>query len=276
MENYQNLIEKAYELILVYGPKIVLAIIVLVVGLWIINRFTKVSRKVMTARNVNVSLIGFVSSLANLGLKALLLISVAGMIGIQTTSFIAVLGAAGLAVGLALQGTLANFAGGVMVLIFKPYQVGDLIQAQGHLGVVKEIHIFVTIMLSPESKTIIIPNGAISNGDITNFTTEGKIRVDMVFGISYESNIKKAKEILMNILINHPKVLKDPAPFVGVKELGDSSVNLAVRPHAKPEDYWAVYFDVYEAGKIALDEGGITIPFPQMDIHFDKNSLVTN
>ncbi len=272
MENYQGLIDKALELILVYGPKIILAIIVLIVGLWIINRFTKMTRKVMTARNVNVSLVGFVSSLTNLGLKALLLISVAGMVGIQTTSFIAILGAAGLAVGLALQGTLANFAGGVMVLIFKPYQVGDVIQAQGHLGVVKEIHIFVTVLLSPESKTIIIPNGAISNGDITNFTTEGKIRVDMVFGISYDSDIKKAKDILMKIMTSHPKVMKDPAPFVGVKELADSSVNLAVRPFANPADYWTVYFDVYEAGKIALDEGGITIPFPQMDVHFEKQS----
>ena len=274
MEKYQNLIEKAYEMLLVYGPKILLALIVLILGLWIINRLTKVAKKVMTNQNVNVSLIGFVASFTNIGLKVLLLVSVAGMIGIQTTSFIAILGAAGLAIGLALQGTLANFAGGVMILIFQPYKVGDLIQAQGHLGVVKEIHIFVTILLSPENKTIIIPNGAISNGDITNFTTEGKIRVDMTFGISYESNIKKAKDILMGIMKSHPKVLQDPAPFVGVKELADSSVNLAVRPHAKPEDYWEVYFDVYENGKIALDEGGITIPFPQMDVHFDKNAAI--
>ncbi|WP_372773202.1 mechanosensitive ion channel family protein [Mangrovibacterium sp.] len=273
MENYQNLVEKAYEVLLVYGPKVVLAIIVLIVGLWIINRFTKVTRNVMTVKSVNVSLILFVSSLINIGLKVLLVISVAGMIGIQTTSFIAVLGAAGLAIGLALQGTLANFAGGVMILIFKPYKVGDLIQAQGHLGVVKEIHIFVTILLSPESKTIIIPNGAISNGDITNYTTEGKIRVDMVFGISYESNIKKAKEILMGVVKSHPKVLTDPAPFIGVKELADSSVNLAVRPYTKPGDYWEVYFHVYEEGKIALDKGGITIPFPQMDVHFDRQMV---
>jgi len=270
MENYQNLIDKAYELILTYGPKIVLAILVLIIGLWIINRFTRVVRKMMEARNVNVSLIGFVSSLTNIGLKALLLISVAGMIGIQTTSFIAILGAAGLAIGLALQGTLANFAGGVMVLVFKPYKVGDLIQAQGHLGVVKEIHIFVTILLSPEKKTIIIPNGAISNGDITNFTTEGEIRVDMTFGISYSSNIKKAKEVLLKVMQDHPNVLKDPAPFVGVSALADSSINLAVRPFAKPEDYWTVYFDIYENGKEALDKAGITIPFPQMDVHLNK------
>ena len=270
MENYQNLIDKAYELILTYGPKIVLAILVLIIGLWIINRFTRGVRRMMETRKVNISLIGFVSSLTNIGLKVLLLISVAGMIGIQTTSFIAILGAAGLAIGFALQGTLSNFAGGVMVLIFKPYNVGDLIQAQGHLGVVKEIHIFVTILLSPEKKTIIIPNGAISNGDITNFTTEGIIRVDMTFGISYSSNIKKAKEVLLKVMEEHPNVLKDPAPFVGVSALADSSINLAVRPHAKPEDYWTVYFDVYENGKEALDKAGITIPFPQMDVHLNK------
>lgn len=276
MENYQNLVEKAQNLILDYGPKVVLAIVVLLIGLWIISRVTKITRKLMIKQNINVSLIGFVCSLVNIGLKALLIVSVAGMIGIQTTSFIAVLGAAGLAIGLALQGTLANFAGGVMILVFKPYKVGDLIKAQNHLGVVKEIHIFVTILLSPESKTIIIPNGAISNGDITNFTTEGKIRVDMTFGISYESNIKKAKDILLQVMQSHPKVMKEPAPFVGVSELGDSSVNLAVRPHTIPQHYWDVYFDVYEQGKLALDAGGITIPFPQVDVHFDKGIATPN
>lgn len=270
MENYQHIIDKAYELILTYGTKIVMAIVVLIIGLWIINRFTRVTRKLMEAKDMNISLIGFVSSLTNIGLKALLLISVAGMIGIQTTSFIAIIGAAGLAIGFALQGTLANFAGGVMILIFKPYKVGDVIKAQGHLGAVKEVHIFVTILLSPQNKTIIIPNGAISNGDITNLTTEGNIRVDLTIGISYDANIKDAKDVLMKVLTSHPKVLKDPAPFIGVSELGDSSVNLAVRPFATPEDYWDVYFDVYEAGKIALDEAGITIPFPQMDVHMDK------
>lgn len=270
MEDYQNLIEKAYELILVYGPKVVLAIVVLVAGLWIINRFTRGARRMMEQRKVNVSLIGFVSSLTNLGLKALLLISVAGMIGIQTTSFIAILGAAGLAIGLALQGTLANFAGGVMILIFKPFQVGDLIKTQGHLGVVKEIHIVVTVLLSPENKTIIIPNGAISNGDITNFTTEGLIRVDMTFGISYKSNIQQAREVLLRVMKEHPLVLQEPAPFVGVSGLADSAVELAVRPHTKPENYWAVYFDVYEQGKVALDEAGISIPFPQMDVHLNQ------
>jgi len=195
---------------------------------------------------------------------------VAGMVGIQTTSFIAIIGAAGLAIGFALQGTLANFAGGILILLFKPYKIGNLIEAQGHLGVVKEIQMFVTILLTPENKTVFIPNGAMSNGNIVNFTLENLIRVDMMFGISYQSDIAKAKEVLMNLLVNHPKVLKDPAPFVGVKELADSSVNLATRPYTRPSDYWEVYFFMYEHGKIELENAGIFIPFPQVDVHMDK------
>ena len=263
-------VEKAYDFLAVYGLKVVTAIIVLIVGLWIINRVVKITDRLMAKRDVNVSLRGFLRSLVNILFKVLLLISIADMIGLKTTSFVAVIGAAGLAVGLALQGTLANFAGGVMILLFKPFKVGDLIVSQGHLGNVKEIHIFVTVLLTPENKTVILPNAAVSGNDIVNFTTQGMIRVDLVFGISYSSNIKDAKDVLMNILENHPKVLKDPAPFVGVKELGNSAVQLAVRPYSKPEDYWTVYFDVYEAGKLALDKAGITIPFPQMDVHLDQ------
>lgn len=269
-EKYQELLDKAYDFTAVYGLKIVVAIVVLIIGLWIIKRIVRGSDRVMEKRSVNVSLRGFLRSLTAILLKLLLLISIAEMVGLKTTSFIAVIGAAGLAVGLALQGTLANFAGGVMILLFKPFKVGDLIVSQGHLGKVKEIHIFVTILLTPENKTVILPNAAVSGNDIVNYTTEGIIRVDMTFGISYSSNIKDAKEILMNILTTHAKVLKNPAPFVGVSELADSSVNLAVRPYTKPEDYWAVYFDVYEAGKLALDKAGIIIPFPQMDVHLNK------
>ncbi len=264
--------EKIIDMIMLYAPKVVMALVVLIIGMWIINRFIGLLGKLMEKRDIDKSLQPFLKSLVSIGLKAMLLISVAGMMGIETTSFIALIGAAGLAVGLALQGTLANFAGGVLILIFKPYKVGDLINAQGHIGVVKEIQIFVTILLSPESKTIIIPNGILSNGDITNFTTEGKIRVDMVMGISYDSDIKKAREVLMNVMTSHPKVMKDPAPFVGVKELGDSSVNLAVRPFCIPKDYWDVYFDIHEAGKEALDAASITIPFPQLDVHMPAKS----
>jgi len=269
-EKYQEYLDLAYSFVVENGLKIIVAIIVLVVGLWVIKRVVRTSDKIMEKRDVSISLRGFLKSLLGILLKVMLLISIAEMVGIETTSFIAVLGAAGLAVGLALQGTLANFAGGVMILLFKPFKVGDLIESQGHLGSVKEIHIFVTILLTPENKTVILPNAAVSSNDIVNYTTQGMIRVDMVFGISYGSNIKAAKDVLQKILEGHPKVLKDPAPFVGVKELADSSVNLAVRPYTKPQDYWEVYFYVYEEGKLALDKAGITIPFPQMDVHMAK------
>lgn len=168
---------------------------------------------------------------------------------------------------MALSGTLQNFAGGVMILLFKPFGVGDLIESQGYLGVVKEIQIFVTILLTPENKTVILPNGAVANGEITNYATEGTMRVDLSFGIGYGDDIAQAKSILYDLMEQHEKVLDSPAPFVGVVELGDSSVNLAVRPYAKPQDYWLVYFDLYEQGKNAFDQAGIEIPFPQRVVH---------
>lgn len=189
------------------------------------------------------------------------------MIGISTASFITIIGAAGLAVGLALQGSLANFAGGVLILIFKPFAVGDLIEAQGHLGVVKEVQIFNTILTTPNNKKIIIPNGALSNGSITNFSTEGKLRVDLTVGIDYGADIKKAKEIILKLLDADPQILKEPAPLVAVSELADSSVNLVVRPWCKTQDYWNVYYNTIEKIKEAMDANGIPIPFPQRDVH---------
>jgi len=269
-EKFQVYLDMAYGLVVTYGIKIITAIIVLIIGLWVIRRVVKISDRLMEKKEVTVSLRGFLTALMNILLKVMLLISIAQMAGIQTTSFIAVLGAAGLAVGLALQGTLANFAGGVMILLFKPYKVGDVIEAQGHKGSVKEIHIFVTVLLSGENKTIILPNAAVSNGNIVNYTTQGVIRVDMNFGISYDSNIKDAKDALMKVVKRHPKVLDEPAPFIGVSELGDSAVNLVVRPYSTPGDYWDVYFTIYEEGKMALDNAGIVIPFPQVDVHMQK------
>ena len=263
----ENILETLNTYAVEYGLKLLGAIAVWIIGSWIIKIILKAFGKVMDKSKTDSSLKPFLKSLAGALLKAMLVISVLGMLGIEMTSFIAILGAAGLAVGMALSGTLQNFAGGVMILIFKPYKVGDLIETQGHLGVVKEIQIFVTTLLSPENKTLIIPNGPISNSDVTNYTTEGLIRVDLTIGIAYDANIKDAKDVLMKVMTDHPLVLKDPAPFVGVAELGDSSVNLAVRPHAKPEHYWDVYFDIYENGKNALDAANISIPFPQMDVH---------
>ena len=190
------------------------------------------------------------------------MLAILAKLGVETTSFAAILAAAGLAVGLALQGSLSNFAGGVLIMIFKPFKIGDLIEAQGEIGVVKEIEIFTTKLTGLSNKEIIIPNGSLSNGNIVNYSTEGTRRVDLVFGVSYDSDIKQTKEVIMNVLTSHPKVLKDPAPAVTVLELADSSVNFATRPWCNTEDYWAVYFDVTESFKIELDKSGIEIPYP--------------
>jgi len=266
-EQLESLSIKVYEIGLEYAPKLALAIITLLIGLWVIRGVTKLTKVSMERSKTDPTLIPFIGSLISWGLKALLFISVASMIGIATTSFVAVLGAAGLAIGLALQGSLANFAGGVLVMIFKPYKVGDLIESQGHLGVVKEVQIFNTILTNPQSKRIIIPNGATSNGSIINYTAEGKIRVDLTIGVSYNADIDKTKAVLMDVLLANDKVMKDPEPFVGVLEMADSSVNFAVRPHCAPEDYWDVFFGVNEALKKSLDANDISIPFPQRDVH---------
>lgn len=263
----ETLSMKAYELGIEYAPKLALAILTLLIGLWIISGVCKLTKLSMERSKVDPTLIPFLCSFVSWILKVLLFISVASMVGIATTSFVAVLGAAGLAIGLALQGSLANFAGGVLVMIFKPYKVGDLIESQGHLGVVKEVQIFNTILVAPQSKRVILPNGATSNGAITNYTVEGKIRVDLTAGVSYDADIDKTKAVLMEVLTSHDKVMQDPAPFVGVLEMADSSVNFAVRPHCLPKDYWEVYFSVNEAVKKALDKNAITIPFPQRDVH---------
>jgi small conductance mechanosensitive channel len=267
MKNIDVYITKAVELVITYAPKVILAIITLIVGLWLIGLITKVTRKSMEKTNTDKTLIPFMTNLVSWLLKVLLFISVASMVGVATTSFIAVLGAAGLAIGLALQGSLGNFAGGVLILIFKPYNVGDLIESQGHLGVVKEVQIFNTILLTPNNKRVIIPNGAVSNGAIVNYSSEGILRVDLVIGIAYESDIPKAKEVLYKVMADHELVLEDPASQVAVSELADSSVNLVVRPWCTVADYWQVYFDITEAAKVGLEANSISIPFPQRDVH---------
>ncbi|WP_100610128.1 mechanosensitive ion channel family protein [Confluentibacter lentus] len=245
-----------------YGMKIIGAIIIWIVGAWVIKKILQASRRVMAKSNYDVSLQKFLINLLNWSLKALLIITLLGTLGVSTTSFAAVIAAAGLAIGLALQGSLGNFAGGVLIMIFKPFKIGDLIEAQGELGTVKQIEIFTTKLIGLSNKEIIIPNGALSNGNIINYTTEGTRRVDLVFGVGYESDIKKTKEVLMTVLKQTPKVLETPEPTVNVLELADSSVNFAVRPWCKSEDYWAVYFEITESVKEALDAAGIEIPYP--------------
>jgi small conductance mechanosensitive channel len=208
----------------------------------------------------------FLHSLVTVSLRVLLLITFIGMLGVQTTSFIAIIGAAGLAIGLALQGTLANFAGGTLILLFKPYKVGDLIETQGVLGNVKEIQIFTTVLITPDNKTAILPNGPIANGNIVNYTKEGLIRVDLTFGLNYAASLPKAREVLVGVMSAHPKVLKDPAPSVNIVQLNLEGVQLAVRPYAAPEDYWTVYFEVYEQGLWALQAAGVAGPQPSMRV----------
>ena len=265
--NFQSYVQKAIDLAIVYGPKLLLAIIVLIVGLWIIRLIVKSINKAMKHSKVEESLRKFLSSLFSILLKVLLLISVASMIGIATTSFIAILGAAGLAVGLALQGGLANFAGGVIILIFKPFKVGEFIDAQGYTGTVHEITIFTTILKTPDNKTVIIPNGALSNGSMVNFSTELTRRVDMVFGIGYGDSIEKAKQVLKHLVDSDTRIHQEPAPQIVLDELGDSSVNFKVRVWCDSRNYWGIYFDMQEKVKLTFDKEGISIPFPQRDVH---------
>jgi small conductance mechanosensitive channel len=250
-----------------YTPKLLLALLTLVIGLWIIKAITKGVRKVMDKRDMDATLKPFFISLLGIVLKVMLFISVIGMVGVQMTSFIAILAAAGLAVGMALSGTLQNFAGGIMILIFKPFKVGDLLEAQGYLGVVQEIQLFNTILLSLDNKTIIIPNGGLSTGSMINYSTQPTRRVDMTFGIGYSDDIDKAKAILEELLANHPKVLKDPAHFIAVSELADSSVNFTVRAWVNAADYWTVFFYMQETVKKEFDKNKVGIPFPQRDVH---------
>ncbi|TXE06762.1 mechanosensitive ion channel [Gelidibacter salicanalis] len=264
----QHWIDRGFELIIIYGPKLLGAIVIWIVGSWVIKMIMKGASKTMQRGNYEVSLQKFLLNLINWALKIILIIVVLGIFGIGTTSFAAILAAAGLAIGLALQGSLANFAGGVLLMIFKPYRVGDFIEAQGEAGSVKEIQIFTTKLTTPDNKEIIIPNGKLSNDNIVNYSTMELRRVDLVFGVGYDSDIKKTKEILMHQLTSHPAVLKEPAPLVRLSALADSSLNFNVRPWVKNADYWSTYYDLMESTKEALDAAGIDIPYPhQVEIH---------
>ncbi|MFH0757871.1 MAG: mechanosensitive ion channel domain-containing protein [Bacteroidota bacterium] len=268
MEKFQEILERMYALFIRYGMKFVLALVVLIVGLIVIRWITRAMVRLMKKSNVNASLIPFLRSMTNILLKVMLVISVMGMVGIQMTSFIAVLGAAGLAVGLALQGTLQNFAGGVMILLFKPYEVGHFIEAQGFMGTVMEIQIFTTILTTPDNRKVIIPNSPLATGSITNFSAMPTRRIDFSFGISYSDDIDKAKKILLEMAQKDGRVLKEEnPPEVMVEALGDSSVNLKLRTWVKSEDYWGLFFDITEGVKKNFDAAGISIPFPQQDVH---------
>ena len=268
--NAEELLDKLLELAVDYGPKLLGAIAVLVVGGWAIRLIMRGIRKMMDRGNMDASLKPFLRSLIRTLLRALLFISVLGMVGIEMTSFIAVLGAAGLAIGMALSGTLQNFAGGVMILLFKPYKVGDVIEAQGYIGSVKEIQIFNTILKTADNKNIVIPNGGLATGSLTNYSVEETRRVEWTFGIAYGDDVDKAKKVIAKVAGADERVLKDPELFVAIKELADSSVNLVVRAWVNSADYWGVYFDMNEAVYKAFNKEGLNIPFPQLDVHMVK------
>ena len=247
---------------ILFAPRLLGALIALVIGFWVINWLTRLSRRALGSRGLDVSLQSFLSSLMNLGMKILLLVTIAGMLGLQTTSFVAILGAAGLAIGLALQGSLANFAGGVLTLVFKPYKVGDLIEAQGQTGHVREIQIFNTILLTAENKTVILPNGAVSNGTIINYSHHGDLRVDIIIGIAPDNDISKVRQVIQGVFDANELVLKSPAASTNILKMGDGMVTLAVRPYTTPGTYWDVFFGIQEQIKIAFEQNGITAPIP--------------
>jgi small conductance mechanosensitive channel len=263
----QKYTDKLIDFFIEYGPKMIGALVVLIIGLWIVKMITKGTGRVLEKRKIDPSLVPFLKSLTSTILKILVIISVMGMVGIQMTSFIAILGAAGLAVGLALSGTLQNFAGGVIILIFKPFKVGDFIDAQGFLGTVKEISIFTTILNTVDKKVIIIPNGPLSTSSLTNYSKEPQRRVDWTFGMAYGDDVENFKKAINDFIAEDERILKEPASFIGLSELADSSVNFTVRVWVNSADYWGVFFDMNEKVYKRFADYKLNIPFPQMDVH---------
>ena len=278
MDTIDDISNKAYSIItwltehgVNYGMRLLGAIIVLIIGLWVIRFISNRFGVILDKSDITPALRSFVKSMASVLLKIILFISVLGMVGIEMTTFIAMLTAASLAVAMAFNGTLSNFAGGVMILFFKPFKIGDFINAQGYSGTVKEILIFVTILTTPDNKTIIIPNGPLSNGSLTNYSTQDSRRIEWTFGIGYGDNYDVARDMIMGFIKEDNRILNDPAePFIVLGELADSSVNLTVRVWVKPADYWGVYFSMNEKFYKNADKHNINIPFPQMDAHVNQ------
>lgn len=253
-----------------YGLRIVAALATLVIGLYVVSIVRRIVVTMLDRSKVDPSLRSFLGSLVSILLKILVYITALGVLGIEMTSFIAIMGAAGLAIGMALSGTLQNFAGGVMILLFKPYKVGDVIEAQGYVGSVKEIQIFVTILTTPDNKTVLIPNGPLATGSLINYTTQATRRVDWTFGIAYGDDIDKAYAVLTRLIEADDRIHKEPAPFMALHALADSSVNIVVRVWVNSPDYWPVFFRMNEQVYKTFPKEGLSIPFPQMDVHVHK------
>ena len=265
-----NLEELLNDYVIPWGVNLVFALAIFVIGRWVAKGIVAVIRKLLTKAKLDEILVNFIASILNAVLFLVVIIAALDRLGVDTTSLIAVLGAAGLAVGLALQDSLKNFAAGVMLIVFRPFKAGDYVEAGGIAGMVETINIFSSTFRTVDNREIIVPNGAIYSGVIINYSARDTRRVDMVFGIGYGDDIRKAKEIITSILKDEERILDDPEPLVAVAELAESSVNFNVRPWVKSGDYWPVLFDLTERIKLAFDDNGISIPFPQMDIHLEK------
>lgn len=268
--NPEQLKNLATGYVIPWAINITMAIVVFVVGRMVAGFIVRLVNKIMKRSGMDEILVNFISSILNAILLLFVIVAALDQLNVNTTSLIALMGAAGLAVGLALQNSLQNFAAGVMLIIFRPFKAGDFVEAGGTMGVIENISIFSTMMKTPDNREVIIPNGSIYGGNITNFSSLPTRRVDLMFGIGYDDDIRKAKELLTKLVFEDERVLKDPAPQIVVGELGDSSVNFHVRPWVKSSDYWDLYFDLTEKVKLAFDEAGISIPYPQMDVHLDK------
>ncbi len=270
-EIWTNLLKFATEFLTSWGIKLLIAIVVLVVGIKLVKVFVKFIKTSHKLDKLDDSLRSFLGSFSSIMLYFVLIITVAMILGVPATSFITILASCGVAIGLALQGSLSNFAGGLMILLFKPFKVGDFIEASGESGTVVEISVVYTVILTPDNKRITIPNGSLTNSVIENYSSEELRRVDMTFSTGYECDIEKTKKVIAEVIANHPKTLKDPEPFIRVSQHGDSALNYVVRVWCKSENYWDVNFDIIEGVKVAFDENGITIPYPQVDVHVSKD-----
>jgi len=267
-----TMIQELMPQVQTYGMRILVAVVIFIVGRWIASLITKMVKRAMAKADVEETLMTFLGNLIYYVLLVAVVIATINQLGIQTTSLLAVLGAAGLAIGLALQGSLSNFAAGVMIVGFRPYKVGDFIEAGGVMGVVEQVQIFTTIMRTGDNKKIIVPNSQVMAGEITNFSANPTRRVDLVAGCGYDDDLDKVRKVLEDIIASDDRILEDPAPTIAVSELADSSVNFVVRPWVNSGDYWGVYFDVTEQIKKRFDAEGISIPFPQRDVHVYKHA----
>lgn len=269
--DFDKIIETAPGLIVTYGTQIIMAIAIFIIGKWLAKKISNAIVNGMNKKEVDKTISNFAGSMIHTALLAFVIIAALGQLGIQTASFVAIIAAAGLAVGFALQGSLSNFASGVLLILFRPIRSGDFVEAAGQAGVVSEVGIFCTIMKTGDNKVIIIPNSNIMGGNITNYSMEPTRRIDMVIGVSYDADLRKAKEVLADIVAKEDRILKEPAVTIAVAELADSSVNFVLRPWVNSGDYWPTKFELLETIKIRFDEENIGIPFPQLDVHLQKD-----